>query len=144
MDALFLCLLPNELIEIISEQLFGIDLFHFTLVTEWRLTISSYHLMRLIRLQPTLSLDKEIKSLIEMPKSPYRIIENGITVDLSSHKWNNFVYGSFKIDVIEKSLKYYSTSMFSLYCRLWSFTPFYYTASYPTLDIFKYPCMTFC
>lgn len=140
----FLHLLPNEIIELISEELSGMNLFHFTLATECHLTISSYHLIRLIRLQPSISLKKEIKSLIDMPKSPYMTTENGISLVLSSHKWNSYVYGCFKIDVIEKSLKYYSTPVFFLYCRLWPFTPFYYTPSYPTLDIFEYSCMIFC
>ncbi|CAF1368428.1 unnamed protein product [Rotaria magnacalcarata] len=138
MDTSFLPQLPNEIIDRMTKELFGMDLFNFTLANEWHLSISSYHLKQLLRLQPSLPLDKEIKSLLAMSKSPYMIIENGMSLVLSSLKWNNFVYGCFKLDVIEKSLKYHSTPMFYLYCRLWSFTAFYYAASYPTLDIFEY------
>ncbi|CAF1364317.1 unnamed protein product [Rotaria magnacalcarata] len=131
-------MLPNEIIDRISKELFGIDLFHFTLANESHLAISNYHLIQLLRLKSNIKLDKEIKSLLDMSKSPYMIVQNGIGLVLSSYKWSDFVYGAFKFNMIQKSLKYYSTTTFFLYCRLWSFTPFYYEASYPTLDIFAY------
>lgn len=135
----YVSLLPNEMIDNISQELTGIDLFHFTLVFEWRLNISNYQLLKLLRGQRAYMLTNEIKSLIDMLNSPYIIVEQGVGLMLSSLKWNNFVYGPFKLKVIEKSLKYCSTTMFSLYCRLWSFNPFCYKSSYPTLNIFEYP-----
>ncbi|CAF3265137.1 unnamed protein product [Rotaria socialis] len=138
MDLSLLPVLPSGIIDRISEELSGVNLFHFTLANEWHLTITTYHLIQLLRLQCSLSLENEIKSLIDMSKSPYMITENGISLVLSPCKWNNFVYGAFKMHVIAKSLKYYSTDMFFLYCRLWAFSPFYYESSYPTLDVFDY------
>ncbi|CAF4562257.1 unnamed protein product, partial [Rotaria socialis] len=143
MDLSILSVLPNEIIDLISEQLSGMDLFHFTLLNHYHLAITTYNLTQLLRLQSSLSLQKEIKSIIHMSKSPYMIVENGISLVLSSCKWNNFVYGPFKLQVIKKSLKYYSTDLFFLYCRLWGFNPFYYDSCYPTLDIFEYSCVIF-
>ncbi|CAF4103243.1 unnamed protein product, partial [Adineta steineri] len=102
------------------------------------LYIINHRLLQLLRTQTKILLTNETNVLLTMPNSPYIIHEDGISIFLSSYKWNNFVYGAFKLDVIEKSLKYYSTTMFSLYCRLCSFNPFYYESSYPTLNIFKY------
>lgn len=140
MDISLPVVLPNEMIDRLSEELTGIDLFHFTLVTEYSLNISNYYVIKLFHSRPNLLLNKEIHSLIAMRKSPYSIEQNGISVVLSSNKWNDFVYGLFTLEIIEKSLKYYSTSIFFLYCRLWSFNPFYYNSSYPILDIFQYSC----
>lgn len=132
---------PNEMSDRISEELSGIDLFHFTLINEWYLATSTHYLIRLFRLKSRFVLDKQVRLLLNMLNSLYTMVENGISVLLSPYKWNSFVYGAFKLEVIEKSLKYYSTTMSFLYCRLWSFNPFYYEASYPTLDIFKFPRM---
>ena len=83
-------------------------------------------------------LTNESESLLNMSNSSYLICEDSISIILSSLKWNNFVYGAFKLEVIEKSLKYCSTTIFSLYCRLWSLNPFFYESSYPTLNIFEH------
>lgn len=136
-----LSLLPNEIIDRISDELIGTNLFHFTLVYGFRLNCSETFLIRLLRRQSTVYLIAEIKSLILEPQSPYLMVDDSVSIKLSSCKWKNFVYGPFKSNVIEKSLKYFSTSLFALYCRLWSFNPFYYRSTYPTLEIFKYPCM---
>ena len=136
-----LSLLPNEIIDRISDELSGMDLFHFMLVYESSLNINNRYLIRLLCRQSTLSLNTKIQSLLAMPRSPYIIVEDNVSIKLSSCKWKQFVYGPFKSNVIEKSLKYFSTSLFTLYCRLWSFTPFYYQSTYPTLEIFKYSCM---
>jgi hypothetical protein len=135
-------LLPNELMDLISEELTGMDLLHFTIAALDYLDISNHQLARLLRGQRTVALDKEIKSLTSMRNSPYVIVEQSIALPLSSHKWNHFVYGPFKLDTAQRSLKYFPTTLFFLYTRLWSFTPFYYDACYPILDIFQHPCMT--
>lgn len=133
-------LLPTNVINQISEEVTGIDLFHFGLATYYYLDISDYHLIKLLHKRPNISLMTEVDSLIRMFKSPYFILDDKIGVVLSTNKWNTFVYGSFKLNMIEKSLKYFCTSVFCLYSRLWSFTPFYYSATYPTVEIFNYPC----
>lgn len=143
MDQPNLCTLPNEIIDILSHQLNGIDLFHFTLLFRFHLNITNYQLQKLLHRQSTYLLTDETKSLLRMSNSPYMMPEEDITLILSSLKWNTFVYGSFKLEIIEKSLKYFFTTMFSLYCRMWSFTPFHYQSSYPTLDIFEYSRMIF-
>ncbi|CAF4995121.1 unnamed protein product, partial [Rotaria sp. Silwood1] len=66
MDILFLPILPNEIIDRISKELSGMDLFRFTLATHPALSISNYHLIQLLYLQPDLSLDKETKSLLDI------------------------------------------------------------------------------
>ncbi|CAF2714353.1 unnamed protein product [Rotaria sp. Silwood2] len=121
MDISFLCMdisfspiLPNEMIDRISKELSGIDLFHFTLANHSALSISNYHLIQLLYLQPDLSFDKETKSLLDMRKSPHFISENGIMLTLSSYKWNNFVYGAFTLTIIENTLKHHSTNLFYL------------------------------
>ncbi|CAF3352705.1 unnamed protein product [Rotaria sp. Silwood2] len=118
MDISFLCMdisfspiLPNEMIDRISKELSGIDLFHFTLANHSALSISNYHLIQLLYLQPDLSFDKETKSLLDMRKSPYFISENGIMLTLSSYKWNNFVYGAFTLTIIENTLKHHATNL---------------------------------
>jgi hypothetical protein len=126
--------------ERLSDELKGNDLFHFTLAYENDLGIGDYYLRRLLCKRSPVSLDSEIQSLLFMCKSPYIKVNDGMSVKLLPHKWNDFVYGCFSIMTIEKSLKYFSTNMFFVYCRLWSFNPFYYQASYPMVDIFKYPC----
>ncbi|CAF1239886.1 unnamed protein product [Rotaria sp. Silwood1] len=78
MDILFLPILPNEIIDRISKELSGMDLFRFTLATHPALSISNYHLIQLLYLQPDLSLDKETKSLLDMRKSPYFLSENNL------------------------------------------------------------------
>ncbi|CAF4538566.1 unnamed protein product, partial [Rotaria sp. Silwood2] len=70
MDILFLPILPNEIIDRISKELSGMDLFHFIFANHPALSISNYHLIQLLYLQPDLSLDKETKSLLDMRKSP--------------------------------------------------------------------------
>ena len=141
MASLSLLILPPEIIDQISQELSGMDLFHFTLVTYYYLDITNDHLMRLLSRQSSMSLIKETHALVQMTNSPYMIVEDGIGVVLSSHKWKNAVHGPFKLNVIQKSLKYFSMDLFFLYTRLWSFNPFYYEACYPTLDIFNYSCM---
>lgn len=136
-----LSLLPNELIDRISNELSGMDLFHFTLVYESSLSINNALLIRLFCRRCTLSLNIEIQSLVSLPWSPYIIVGDDVSIKLSPCKWKKFVYGPFKSNVIEKSLKYFSTTLFTLYCRLWSFNPFYYQSTYRVLDIFEYSCM---
>ena len=136
--------LPVELIHLLSQYLTGIDLFHFTLINYGYVDRTDYYLIRLLRGQFQSSLIEKVHELIDMYNSPYMILEDGIGVILSEQKWRNVVYGPFKINIIEKSLKYFSTTIFFLYSRLWSFSPFYYEVSYPTLDIFNYPCMKYC
>ncbi|CAF3625967.1 unnamed protein product [Rotaria socialis] len=138
MSLQYLPLLPNEIMECIAEKLSGIELFNFTVGNTEQLTISNHHLIQLLHSKSILPLKNEINLLINMYKSPYIIIDNSISVSMSSLRWNNFVYGAFQLNVIKKSLKYYSTNLFFLYSRLWSFTPFYYEASYPTVDLFQY------
>ena len=135
-------MLPNELMDRISEELTGMDLLNFAIAALDYLNISNYQLARLLRGQLTISMDKEIKSLTCMWNSPYVIVEQRIALPLSSHKWNHFVYGPFKIDTTQRSLKYFSTTLFFVYTRLWPFTPFYYDTCYPILDVFQYPCRT--
>ena len=134
-------MLPSELMDLISEKLWGIDLVHFTIAAFDYLDISNHQLRRLLRGQRTIVLDKEIKKLTSMWNSPYTSVQEGISLSFSSQKWNHFIHGPFKLDTIEKSLKYFSTTLFFVYTRLWPFNPFYYDASYPILDIFQYPCM---
>ncbi|CAF4108146.1 unnamed protein product [Adineta steineri] len=135
----YIPVLPSEMIDRLSEELSGDDLFHFTLINYYYLGISNHHLIRLLSRQTSILLIKEINELIAMYKSPYMIFENYVGVQLSPCKWNNMIHGPFTVHATQKSLKYFSTSIFFLYTRLWSFTPFYYEASYPTLNIFNYP-----
>lgn len=141
MAASLLSLLPNEMIDQISNDLSGLDLFHFMLVYESSLNINNAYLIRLLYGQSTLSLNAEVQSLLTMLRSPYIIVEDDLSIKSSSCRWKKFVYGPFKSNVIEKSLKYFPTTLFTLYCRLWSFNPFYYQSTYPVLEIFKYSCM---
>jgi hypothetical protein len=138
MATVSLLILPTEMIDRLSEELSGMDLFHFTLLYSNYLDITNHHLIRLLCRQVSMSLVQEINALISMSDSPYMIVNDGIGLVLSSLKWSNVVHGAFKLDVIQKSLKYFSTSLFFLYARLWSFSPFYYEACYPTIDIFNY------
>ncbi|CAF1196993.1 unnamed protein product [Adineta ricciae] len=131
-------ILPTNIIKQISEEMSGKDLFHFTLATYYYLDITDYHLIKLLHNRPNISLTSEIESLIRMSKSPYFLLDDKIAVVLSTNKWNTFVYGPFTLNIIEKSLKYFCTSVFCLYARLWSFTPFCYSPTYPTLEIFNY------
>ncbi|CAF1287202.1 unnamed protein product [Rotaria sordida] len=94
MDILFIPTLPNEMIDRISKELSGIDLFHFTLANHTALSIGNYHLIQLLYLQPDLSLDKETKSLLHMRKSPYFISENNL---LEPRLLNNEELMLFKI-----------------------------------------------
>lgn len=134
-------MLQNEIINELSDELTEMDLFHFTLLNQYNLDISNHQLKQLLSRQSTLSLNLEINSFLSMRNSPYMILEDGLGVVLMSHKWSNFVHGPFKLNVIQESLKYYCTSMFYLYTRLWAFNPFFYNVSYPVLDIFHYPRM---
>ncbi|CAF1477433.1 unnamed protein product [Adineta ricciae] len=127
---------PNELLERISEELSGIELLHFAIAALNYLTISNHQLSRLLRREASISLEKEIKSLISIPNSPFVIVDEGIALLLSSYKWNQSVYGPFKLNTIEKTLKYFLITLFFVYARLWSFNPFYYDVSYLVLDIF--------
>ncbi|CAF1450442.1 unnamed protein product [Adineta steineri] len=135
----YIPVLPSEMIDRLSEELSGDDLFHFTLINYYYLGISNHHLIRLLSRQTNILLIKEINELIAMYKSPYMIFKNYVSVQLSPCKWSNMIYGPFTMHATQKSLKYFSTSVFFLYTRLWSFTPFYYEASYPTFNIFNYP-----
>ncbi|CAF3928757.1 unnamed protein product [Adineta steineri] len=137
----YIPVLPSEMIDRLSEELSGDDLFHFTLINYYYLGISNHHLIRLLSRQTNILLIKEINELIAMYKSPYMVFENYVGVQLSPCKWSNMIHGPFTVHATQKSLKYFSTSVFFLYTRLWSFTPFYYEASYPTLNIFNYPCL---
>jgi hypothetical protein len=134
-------ILPIELFNHISEDLTGMDLFHFTLATYYYLDITDYHLINLLDKQPNMLLIDETNALLCIFKSPYFMLDDMLAVVLSSNKCNTFVYGPFKINVIEKSLKFFYTNTFNLYSRLWSFTPFHYSATYPTLEIFSYACI---
>ena len=136
-------MLPNEMIEFLSGKLIGRDLFHFTLVYGHYLLIDDNCLIRLLNKQSPISLRDQINVLVSMYNSSYVATESDVSLVFCSHKWNDFVYGCFKLEVIEKSLKYFSTSVFSVYCRLWSFNPFYYEASYPTIEIFQCSRMFF-
>jgi hypothetical protein len=140
MDTSHQIILPTNIINQISEELTGIDLFHFTLATYYYLDISDYHLINLLEKRPNMLLITETNALLRIFKSPYFMLGDLIGVILSSNKWNTFVHGPFKINVIEKSLKYFHTNTFYLYSRLWSFTPFHYSPTYPTLEIFNYSC----
>ena len=133
--------LPNEIIDRLSKELTGTGIFHFTLATQWRLTITDNHLSILLRSRSPITLDKEVKSLLDMFKSPYMAIEDGIGLTLSTKKWSSHIDGAFQIAIIEKSLKYYSTTAFFVYCGLWPYNPFYYDVVYPTLNIFDYSRM---
>jgi hypothetical protein len=133
-------LLLNELMDRISEELTGIDLLHFAIAALDYLNISNHQLARLLRGQLMIPLHKEIISLTFVWNLSHVIIEQSIALPLSSHKWNHFVYGPFKLDTAQRSLRYFPTTLFFLYTRLWPFAPFYYDACYPILDIFQYPC----
>ena len=133
-------LLPTIITKEISEEITGIDLFHFTLAMYHDLDVTDYRLIKLLHNRPNISLMSQIDSLIRMFKSPYFIFDDKLGVIFSTSKWNTFIYGPFNLSIIEKSLKYFSTNVFCLYSRLWSFSPFYYSATYPTLEIFNYSC----
>ena len=133
-------ILPSELIDRICHELVEKDLFHFTLALYDYLHISNREIIRLLRAQFKIPLSTEINSLLTVSNSPYISTENGITALWSSCKWSNNVRGPFTSNAIEKSLKYFCTTVFFLYARLWPFNPFYYQACYPTLEIVKYPC----
>ena len=137
-------LLSNELIHHVSEQLTGIDLFHFTLINGQHLSITSHHLKHFLRFNDPVSLNENFEWLSFQLSLPHSMTQSQNSLVLSSYGWNDFIYGAFRLSVIERSLKYFSTDLFFLYCRLWSFNPFYYPVSYPMLNIFDYPCMYLC
>ncbi|CAF1364737.1 unnamed protein product [Adineta steineri] len=97
MTTSYIDILPNEMIDRISEELIGIDLFHFALLNQCNLHIANYCLFGLLHAQSPILLTKEIHELITMPNSPYTIDGYSISIVLSPYKWNQFVYGAFKL-----------------------------------------------
>ncbi|CAF1475053.1 unnamed protein product [Adineta steineri] len=81
----YIPVLPSEMIDRLSEELSGDDLFHFTLINYYYLGISNHHLIRLLSRQTNILLIKEINELIAMYKSPYMIFENYVGVQLSPY-----------------------------------------------------------
>lgn len=133
--------LPNELIIQISDELIGEDLFRFTLAVSKYFHINNEQILRFLRKQPKITMIHAFHDLIFMAHSPYMRSQDGISLVLRSCEWLDCLHGGFSITAIQKSLKYFSTTVFFVYARLWSFNPFFYDPCYPTLDIFKDPSM---
>ena len=71
-----------------------------------------------------------------------RYIYDGDRVSLpnSAVNWSMTLAHVFNIDTFNRVWGYFSTDLFRLYSRLFSFCPFFYRPQYPLIDVFKIPC----
>lgn len=75
-----------------------------------------------------------------MDNNQYIIENNLVTERSSSLSWPITVERAFDVDTFNRTWGHFSTELFSLYSRLFSYSPFFYRPQYPLVDVFNVPC----
>jgi len=66
--------------------------------------------------------------------------EQSLSLRNTSISWPYLLPRSFDFNTLNKVWAYYRTDLFSLYARLFSYSPFVYRPKYTLVNIFKVPC----
>ena len=70
----------------------------------------------------------------------YIIANNRVTERNSDLSWPITLERAFDIDIFNQTWGHFSTQLFSLYSRLFSYSPFFYRPQYQLVDVFNVPC----
>jgi len=136
--------LPSTIIyEIFNNYLNCHDQLKFTYVFNNKLYINERMMSTILRSSPEIDL-RQLFRRITQNTSHYLERKDRIYLRNTSMSWPYILPRSFDVNTLNKLWAYYHTDVFSLYCRLFSYTPFVYQPSRTLIDVFDVPCKIFC
>ena len=70
----------------------------------------------------------------------YIVGNNRVTERHSSLSWPITLERAFDVETFNRTWGHFSTELFALYSRLFSYSPFFYRPQYPLVDVFNVLC----
>ena len=132
--------LPNTVLHsILTNYLTAHDQLNFAKLFRGHLFINNQSLAAILRRAVPTDL-RHLSAQIITDSDRYLASNDHVTERISNLNWSITLERAFDITTFNRTWGHFSTPLFSLYSRLFSYSPFFYRPQYPLVDVFNVPC----
>jgi hypothetical protein len=127
------------LYDIVKNYLIGHDQLKISFLAKKYLYLNEGNFASILRSTNEVDLGDFIRAIIDH-NSPYVQTRQRLYLRKTNISWPCILPKSFDVNTFNKVWAFYTTDLFSLYVRLFSYSPFFYRPDFTLLDLFEFPC----